>query len=699
MKTRLWHVFILVLLTGLGVDMAYASIGKVIIAKGETYALDSANNPRPLQRRSDVLEGDTLVTGADSEIHIRFKDNAVLALRADSQLKISEYQNAEDGNQERVLMELLSGGFRTITGSFGKSNKDAYQIKTPNASIGIRGTNYEAILTQDNLIVGVYQGGVRLQNQAGSFNLGIDSAFSFAQVAGQNAAIQGLLEAPAELSQPLATSFNAPPATNEADDSEATATLKDEDNGLLVEAIFDDKPARQSDTDTPDVRPLGSQLSGISEPDPVQQTVTQISTTTDLSAFQDVRLTQEQIRALENGAPVGFVVVNEDPTGYRLPEYTASFGYAGGSFTSTGSLTFDLVLKTDSGDITYTIDLSNLSASNIISEISTQISTIAGDIDGKAILPRLKVDLIGGKLVVKGIIDGSGAEVIFANFQGNDAIALAEALGLCNSSSIACNGTYNLGAPSVANYNSAVHFGYMVKGEDGPVFVNFDNESLNVLATGYKTPDNVFRGNPNATLTEFTSADTSSDGSNMVKWGYWNTSTVNPALLLKDPKELSLAETVTAPYYFISAPPAKAADMVGLKTMTTIVDWHATSSTTAGMQDYSATDPGCNNTALTCLSSTLAVDFGSAEATGTLALSNVDQDWAWQVDYYGTIKGAQFFSDYGYGTLTTANNTHDAVGHVDGLFTGGNTSLGFVGGFGLQTTDDQHQAQGVFVIK
>ncbi|MDX1476033.1 MAG: FecR family protein, partial [Reinekea sp.] len=225
MKTRLWHVFILVLLTGLGVDMAYASIGKVIIAKGETYALDSANNPRPLQRRSDVLEGDTLVTGADSEIHIRFKDNAVLALRADSQLKISEYHNAEGGNQEQVLMELLSGGFRTITGSFGKTNKDAYQIKTPNASIGIRGTNYEAILTRDNLIVGVYYGGVRLQNQAGSINLGIDSAFSFAQVAGQNAAMQGLLEAPTELSQPLATSFNAPPATNEADDSEATATL------------------------------------------------------------------------------------------------------------------------------------------------------------------------------------------------------------------------------------------------------------------------------------------------------------------------------------------------------------------------------------------------------------------------------------------------------------------------------------------
>jgi hypothetical protein len=99
------------------------------------------------------------------------------------------------------------------------------------------------------------------------------------------------------------------------------------------------------------------------------------------------------------------------------------------------------------------------------------------------------------------------------------------------------------------------------------------------------------------------------------------------------------------------------------------------------------------------LNASLAVDFGTAEAFGNLQLQSSGEQWNWNVEYYGEIRGAQFFSEWGYGTLTFNSTTTDAVGHVDGLFTDTNTGLGFVGGFGLQTTDDQHQAQGVFIIK
>ena len=92
-----------------------ANIGTIIIAKGEVYALDTAQKSRALERRSAVLEGDTLVTGANGEIQVRFNDNAILALRAGSRLKISEYHGALNDRPEQVLMELLSGGFRTIT--------------------------------------------------------------------------------------------------------------------------------------------------------------------------------------------------------------------------------------------------------------------------------------------------------------------------------------------------------------------------------------------------------------------------------------------------------------------------------------------------------------------------------------------------------------------------------------------------------
>jgi hypothetical protein len=84
---------------------------------------------------------------------------------------------------------------------------------------------------------------------------------------------------------------------------------------------------------------------------------------------------------------------------------------------------------------------------------------------------------------------------------------------------------------------------------------------------------------------------------------------------------------------------------------------------------------------------------------GSLSLANATDGAFWDVSYVGHLRGAQFFSDYGYGTLETATGTHSVAGQVDGLFTGSATGMGFVGGFGLQTTDDVHNAQGVFVIK
>jgi hypothetical protein len=235
----------------------------------------------------------------------------------------------------------------------------------------------------------------------------------------------------------------------------------------------------------------------------------------------------------------------------------------------------------------------------------------------------------------------------------------------------------------------------MVTGENGPVFVNFNNESIYALKDGYRAPDNVFRGSKDAQRVQFNDVDTTGTD-NLVRWGYWNTSATNPALLLKDREKLSNAELVEAPFFYISALPSEQADLIGTKSLTTVVDWRATSSTSTGMLDSNGT---------ATLNASLAVDFGTAEAFGNLQLQSSGEQWNWNVDYYGEIRGAQFFSEWGYGTLTIGTNVTDAVGHVDGLFTGNvnndpNTFEGaFVGGFGLQSTNDDHQAQGVFILK
>ena len=709
MKKQMWHLVIVTFMSSLCAVASFASVGKVIIAKGDTFAIDATSNSRLLSRRSDILEGDTLITGANSEIHIRFEDNAVLALRADSKLKINEYHSNSNGQAEQVLMELLSGGFRTISGSFGKSDKDAYQIRTPNASIGIRGTNYEAVLSGNRLIVGVYQGGISLKNQFGSMNLGIDSAFSFAQVSGQSASFEGLLEAPAELSAPLTTSFNAAPTENDEASEEVTANVQNEDDELLVENLFDDETTPLRPADKPETTVTTGTLADVAPPATATQVVDKIASTSNLSQLQDVRLTQEQIRLLQDKPKVGFVVVNEDPAGYRKANYQLSFAFNNDSliYPINDPVSFDISYAGKIYQITLTNFNSYSSPGFLAGDITNQISNQIGTIDETLATPVISVTYVDGSLVFSGYSDQSNSSIKISNFTGTGAepTNVAAALGLCDNATITCAGEYDLGAPTAGNYDSAVHFGYMIPGKNGPVFVNYKNESITALLDGYKAPDNILRGNANALLTEFTAVDTNYDaqsatstGTNIVKWGYWNTSASNPALLLKDAKNIAISETIDSPFFYVVAPPAKAADMVGEKTLSTIVDWHATSSTTTGMQHYSE-GQSCNDSSSTCLTAMLAVNFTNAAATGTLDFSNSIDNWSWQLKYYGKVKGAQFFSEYGYGTLNDDGSTHDAVGHVDGLFTSASSGLGFVGGFGLQTTDDQFHSQGVFIIK
>ncbi len=194
--------------------------GKIVLVKGQAHATDLEGNVRTLKRRSEVLEGDILKTDINSQIQIRFNDNAVLALRPESELAIREYHVANSNNpNEKVFMELLAGGFRTITGSIGKSDTDAYQVKTPEASIGIRGTNYELVNLGGKTLAGVWNGGISLKNDRGSINLGLGSGFNFAAVT-PNSAPQGLLEPPSELKQTVISKDDGESEKESKSDSE-----------------------------------------------------------------------------------------------------------------------------------------------------------------------------------------------------------------------------------------------------------------------------------------------------------------------------------------------------------------------------------------------------------------------------------------------------------------------------------------------
>lgn len=189
----------LLLLTPVG---AWASAGKAIFVYGSASVLSEDGNRQALQKGDSVDSGDTIVTAANGRVQIQLTDGGLLALRPSTEFKIERYHYpAAAATQSSALSEepasffaLIKGGFRSITGAIGRTDKAAYRVRTPVATIGIRGTDYDALLcagdcqavaratggtVEDGLYIGVNSGGVRVSNAAGAVDLDVNG-FGFA---------------------------------------------------------------------------------------------------------------------------------------------------------------------------------------------------------------------------------------------------------------------------------------------------------------------------------------------------------------------------------------------------------------------------------------------------------------------------------------------------------------------------------------
>ena len=116
--------------------------GVIALAEGDARIAPGGNSPRAAKAGDVVSEGDLLITGKNGEIHVKMQDTAFLVVRPNTRMQVSEYV-ADGGDSDKGVLSLLAGGVRAISGWIGKYNSRAYVLKTPTATIGIRGTDHE----------------------------------------------------------------------------------------------------------------------------------------------------------------------------------------------------------------------------------------------------------------------------------------------------------------------------------------------------------------------------------------------------------------------------------------------------------------------------------------------------------------------------------------------------------------------------
>ncbi len=152
--------------------------GAIVSMKGDVRV---GNSPALPQQR--VISGATITTSIGAQAIIRFDDQQQVVLNENTTFRIADFRyRAAEPQGDRAVFDILRGALRFITGVLGARNPNVVQVRAPQATIGIRGTDFMVALVNP-AFVSVLAGAVSATNAGGSVVFGAGSIGSIASAA------------------------------------------------------------------------------------------------------------------------------------------------------------------------------------------------------------------------------------------------------------------------------------------------------------------------------------------------------------------------------------------------------------------------------------------------------------------------------------------------------------------------------------
>jgi len=122
-----------------------APVGKFTYVAGKVDIISPDKTVKSAKLQEDVHKGDVIQVKKESKAEITFLDDSVLRIAPDTRVGISEYFVGE----ERVvgILNLAAGKIqskvrKTFGMVFGLKNQNRFEVHTPTAVIGVRGTEF-----------------------------------------------------------------------------------------------------------------------------------------------------------------------------------------------------------------------------------------------------------------------------------------------------------------------------------------------------------------------------------------------------------------------------------------------------------------------------------------------------------------------------------------------------------------------------
>lgn len=89
-----------------------------------------------------LREGDRIVTGPNSAVAFTLADGTVVSVGPNTSLDLTHFVFDTTSQNGSLLLNLLQGTVRMITGIMGKTNPELVRVTTPTTVVGVRGTDF-----------------------------------------------------------------------------------------------------------------------------------------------------------------------------------------------------------------------------------------------------------------------------------------------------------------------------------------------------------------------------------------------------------------------------------------------------------------------------------------------------------------------------------------------------------------------------
>jgi len=157
------NIFFIVILS----SFLWSNIGYVNDLKGKANLLRNMKTLK-VKKGMSLQVKDKIVTKENSRVQAILKDKTVVTIGAASTFTFDTYTFAGKNNSQ-LNMHIDHGFFRTVSGKIGKLAPERFKVKTVLATIGIRGTDFSANVSEKREVIACHRGEISVLTDKKSY--------------------------------------------------------------------------------------------------------------------------------------------------------------------------------------------------------------------------------------------------------------------------------------------------------------------------------------------------------------------------------------------------------------------------------------------------------------------------------------------------------------------------------------------------